>query len=66
MREISLGELDKKAKAGAEKRGSQSKIRYRYARDMGFSAAESIILQGKKETLIKKLADERKESESAK
>lgn len=59
MREISLDELDKKAKAGAEKRGSQSKIRYRYARNLGFSSAESIILQGKKEIFIKKLADER-------
>lgn len=59
MQEISLSELDKKAKAGTEKRRSMMKARYRYARDMGFSVAESIVLQGKKETLIKKLADER-------
>lgn len=59
MREISLVELDKMAKAGTEKRRLMMKTRYRYARDMGFSVEESIILQNKKETLIKKLADER-------
>lgn len=60
MREISLGELDKMAKEGTKRRRSMMKARYRYARDMGFSVAESIILQNKKETLIRKLADDRK------
>lgn len=66
MRELGLTELDKMAKAATEKKRCQMKARYRYARNLGFSSAEAVILQGKSEDIIKRLADERKESAGAK
>lgn len=60
MRELDLVELNKRAKAITEKGMAQKKARYRYARDMGFTPIESVILQNRSEGLIKKLADERR------
>lgn len=62
MREFDLTELNERAKADTEKKRLKMKTRYRYARDLGFSSSEAVILQGKSEYIIKRLADERKES----
>ena len=66
MRELGLADLERRAKAATEKSMTQKKTRYRYARDMGFTPAESVVLQNRNEELIKKLADERRESAGAK
>ena len=66
MPEFDLVEFDKRVAANAKRKSDKMKSRYRYAKDMGFSAAESVILQNRSEEVINMLAKERKEGAGAK
>lgn len=58
-KDITLEELEKKANDYGNQKRAKMKARYHLARELGFSVDESCFLQGKSESLIKRLADER-------
>lgn len=56
-------ELKKKAASVKERQSSKAKENYRHARNLGFSATESMLLQFKSKEEIEKIAKERDEGQ---
>lgn len=63
--DYTLEELEAKAEAQYERLKARLKRGYHLARDLGFSSAEAVVLQGKPENVIRSLARERKRKSAA-
>lgn len=60
MKKYTLEKLERQVKKTREDILKKRKDRYRLCRELGFTPAESAFLAGKKEELIKELAEERR------
>ena len=59
-KKYTLEMLEKSAEKSRKKIANKKKKMYHLARSLGFDTMESLLLQGKNETAIKELAEERR------
>lgn len=57
--ELTLVKLNERAKAARDKTNQRNLANYHYARGLGFSGSEAVILMSRKRDLIVKLAIEK-------